>query len=226
MSVVTTRLIPTSLNREFMNMKNGKRAIAATLAIIAIIALGQSAHAQIITGQADRASYVPGDSGTLTVTILNDASTSLELRNITVYFPWAMFVNGKWDGANVSINLNPWKELGSSSSGNNMYTTSLGFSIPSWFAWRGNSPFVGQSFCPSSTQNRYGEYYGCVLAGTSENSARYQGNDFSIPMALATYTPTSLVAQWLPIATLVVLVVATAFLAMAWMSLRRAAKKA
>jgi hypothetical protein len=45
-------------------------------------------------------------------------------------------------------------------------------------------------------------------------------------MALATYTPTSLVAEWLPIATLVVLVVATVFLGMAWMSLRRASKKA
>ncbi len=208
-----------------MNMKNAKRAIAATLAIIAIISLGQSAHAQTtITGQADRASYVPGDSGTLTLFVINnDASNTLEIRNITVYYPWATFRDGKWDGANVSITLTPWKVLGSQGSGNNIYTTSLSFSIPSWF---GGSLFGSGSNCPSSTTTRYGQYYGCILVGTTSNSPRYEGNDFSLPMALPTYTPTSLVAQWLPIATLVVLVVATAFLGMAWMSLRRTAKKA
>ncbi len=207
-----------------MKMKNAKRALATTLALVVILALGQTAHAQSITGQSDRASYVPGDSGTLTVTIVNnDATNTLEIRNITVYFPWATFRDGKWDGANVSINLSPWKVLGSSGSNNNLYTTSLGFSIPSWFA---GSFFSTPSFCPGNTTTRYGQYYGCILVGTTSNSPRYEGNDFNLPMALPTYTPTSIVAQWLPIATLVVLVVATAFLGLAWMSLRRAAKKA
>jgi hypothetical protein len=44
-------------------------------------------------------------------------------------------------------------------------------------------------------------------------------------MAIPTYTPTSIVSQWLPIATLVVLVVATGLLALVWISTRRAAKK-
>ena len=205
-------------------MKNGKRAVAATLAIITLLALGQTAHAQTITGQTDRASYVPGDSGTLTVTIVNnDASGTLEIRNLTVYFPWATFRDGRWDGANVSINLSPWKVLGSAGSGNNIYTTSLGFSVPSWFS--GSFLSTG-SFCPGNTSTRYGQYYGCILVGTTSSSPRYEGNDFSIAMAVPFYTPTSLVAQWLPIATLVVLIVATAFLGMTWMSLRRAAKKA
>src|SRR5215470_17221950 len=131
-SKVTTRLIPTSFSIGLMKMKNGKRAIAATLAIIALMTLGQSAHAMVITGQTDRASYVPGDSGTLTVVIVNDdANNNLEIRNITVYYPWATFRDGKWDGANVTLNINPWKILGSQGSGSvgNIYSTSLSFSI-------------------------------------------------------------------------------------------------
>jgi len=207
-----------------MKMKNGKRAIAAILAMITLMALGQSVHAQSITGQVDKASYVPGDSGTLTVFVINmDGTNTLELRNITIYYPWAAFRDGKWDNANLTINLSPWKVLGSQGSGNNIFTQSFGFSIPSWFS---GSFFGSGSNCPGSTTVRYGGYNGCILVGTTSNFPRYEGSGFSLPMALPTYTPTSLTAEWLPIATLVVLVVATAFLGMAWMSLRRAAKKA
>src|SRR5713226_6775238 len=74
-----------------MNIRIGRRIIAALLVVVAIAALGQSAHAQPnISTQSDRASYVPGDSGTLTVTLINpDTSNTVEVRNLTVYFPWA-----------------------------------------------------------------------------------------------------------------------------------------
>jgi hypothetical protein len=227
-SIVTTRLIPTSLSVRLMNMKNGKRAIAVTLAVITLLALAPTAHAQNITGQYDRASYVPGDSGTLTVSIVNNnAQDTVEIRNITVYYPWAAMINGKWDGANVTINLSAWKTLGSLGSGNNIYTTSLGFTVPSWY---GGSPFGsifgGGNLCPGSRGPRYGLYSGCILVGVTANPPMYETQDLNIQMALATYTPTSLIAEWLPIATLVVLVVATVFLGMAWMSLRRSSKKA
>jgi hypothetical protein len=61
--------------------------------------------------------------------------------------------------------------------------------------------------------------------GYTANPPQYTGMDTGIAMALPTYTPTSIVSQWLPIATLVVLVIATLFLAMAWTSLRRLGKK-
>src|SRR5881409_618224 len=207
-----------------MNMKNAKRAMATSLAIIAFLALGQSAHAQTVSGQWDRPSYVPGDSGTLTIYVVNDnAQGTLEIRNITVYFPWAGLHDGKWDGANVSINLSPWKVLNSQGSpgGTNVYSTSLGFTIPSWYQVYGQG---SGGFC--NPNNRYGTYHGCILVGITANNPRYESQSLDIGMALPTYTPVSLVAQWLPIATLVVLVVATAFLGMAWMSLRRTAKKA
>ncbi len=225
LSRVTANLIRTPVQRRSMNGKNGKRAIAATLAIVALIALAQPAHAQQVSSRYDRASYVPGDSGTLTVSIVNDLSTSAEIRNFTIFFPWAQLVDGKWpSGANVTVNLSPWKTLGSQGSGTNVYTYSTSFAVPGWY---GGSPFGigGGGNCPNTTAARYGLYSGCILVGITGDT-RYEGHDLGIAMALASYTPTSIVAEWLPIATLVVLVVATAFLGLAWMSLRRTAKKA
>ena len=210
-----------------MNIRIGKRIITALLVVVAIAALGQSAHAQPnISTQPDRASYVPGDSGTLTVTLINpDTSNTVEIRNITVYFPWAQYVNGAWpSGANVSQNLAPsWPILGSVQSGNNIKTFTFSFTIPSWFA---GSIFGTGSNCPGNPRTRYStSYHGCVIVGYTANPPQYVGMDTSIAMALPTYTPTSIVSQWLPIATLVVLVIATLFLAMAWTSLRRMGKK-
>ncbi len=189
------------------------------------MALGQPVHAQPVTTRTDRASYVPGDSGTLFVSVVNNSPTStLEIRNLTIYFPWAQLVDGKWpSGANVTVNLSPWPILGSQASGNNVYSYSTSFTIPSWFA---GSIFSGRSsICPDSDGPRYGLYNSCIILGITGSPPRYDTQPFGIAMALATYTPTSLISQWLPIATLVVLIVATGFLALAWTSLRRAAKK-
>jgi len=209
-----------------MNIRVGKRIVAALLVVVAIAALGQSVHAQPdISTQSDRASYVPGDSGALTVTLINpDNSNTIEVRNITIYFPWAQYVNGAWpSGANASQNLSPWPVLGSVQSGNNIKTFTFSFTIPSWFA---GSIFGSGSSCPNHPGTRYStSYRGCVIVGYTASPPQYQGQDVSIAMALPTYTPTSIVSQWLPIATLVVLVVATLFLAMAWTSLRRMSKK-
>lgn len=210
-----------------MKTQIGKRIIAALLVIVAIAAVGQSAHAQpTISTQADRASYVPGDSGTLTVTLVNpSAQNTLEVRNITVYFPWAQYVNGAWpSGANASQNLSPWPILGSANSGNNIKTFTFSFTIPSWFS--GGLGGFGSSQCPDNMGPRYStSYNSCVFVGFTDSPSQYQSQRFGISMAIPTYAPVSLTSQWLPIATLVVLVVATIFLAMAYTSLRRMSKK-
>jgi len=204
-----------------------RKCLLATLLLIAFIAtFGQTVHAQPTTSvQTDRASYVPGDSGTLTVTIINNSPTdTLEIRNLTIYWPWAQYVNGQWpSGANTTQNLSPWPLLGSSQSGSNIKTYSYSFSVPSWFA---GSLFGTGSTCPGGNGPRYStSYHGCVIVGYTASPPRYSNLGFSVAMAIPTYTPTSIVSQWLPIATLVVLVVATAFLALLWTSTRRAAKK-
>src|SRR5437879_12211705 len=162
-----------------MNLKNKLVVTVAILAVMAV-AFAPSAHAQTITTMTDQASYPPGGTGTLYITVVNPSSTdTLEIRNLTIYFPWAGFVDGKWaSGGNVSYNLAPYKVLTTSGSpsGGNIFTYNTQFSIPSWF---GGSIFGVGSNCPTSTTTRYGVYSGCVLLGTNTN-LRYQGQSSSI----------------------------------------------
>lgn len=199
-----------------MTVKIATSVIVALLALT--FAIAQPVQAQSISARADRPSYVPGESGNLIVNIVNENPTeTLEIRNITVYFPWAQLVDGKWPtGANVTINYSSWKVLGSSASGNNVLTEQISFSTPSWYGGG------GASNCPGSNGPRYGLYADCIIVGTTENPPRYTvDRDTNIFMAQATYTPPSLVSMAVPIATLVVLVIATAFLAMTWSGIRR-----
>ena len=208
------------MRRELMNRKTGKRAVIATLAAIALIVLAQPAHAQQLTARYDRASYVPGDSGTLTVSIVNTSPTdTVEIRNLTIYFPWAQLIDGKWpSGVNVSINISPWQTLGSSASGNNVYTKSFGFTTPTWYS--GNL-FGGGGNCPNPFGSRYGFYSGCIIVGITANSPRYDTQSFGISMAIPTYNPAVLTSQWIPIATLVGLGLTTVFMALTWHNLRK-----
>ncbi len=208
-----------------MNLKTGKPSVAIVLAAVVLVVLAQPAHAQQLTARYDRASYVPGDSGTLTITIVNNSPTdTVEIRNLTVYFPWAQLVDGKWPGgANVSVNFSPWKTLGSSNSGSNTYITSFGFTTPTWYS--GNL-FGGGGNCPNPFGARYGYYSGCILVGITANPPRYDTQNFGISMAIATYNPTVLTSQWIPIATLVALGLTTLFMAMTWTNLRKVPKPA
>jgi hypothetical protein len=211
-----------------MNGKIRNSAILAILAILAIAIIGQPAHAQNVTigGQYDQASYVPGQSGTLTVSIVNDGGNPIELRNITIYFPWAQLINGKWPtspAANVSDNISPFVEIGSQSSGSNIYTWSTSFTVPSWYA---GSIFGSGSNCPGYTDPRYDtSYHGCIIVGISGNPPGYETQHFSIAMALPTYTPTSLQTEWFSIATIAILGVLAILMAMVWNSTRRLSKK-
>lgn len=207
-----------------MNRKIGKLAIAAGLLIAIIVGTGQPVHAQgfNLFTRADRASYVPGDSGTLAITITNTGGTPIQLNNLTVYFPWAGFdSNGKWQGNQSSTYTNQFIGAAGGSS-SSTFTTSVSFTIPSWYG----QTFSGFGNCPGgATNTRYGQYSNCVVVGIA--GSRYDAEDFTGPitMAIATYTPVSLVSQAIPIATLVVLVIAVALLGMIWTSNRRQPSK-
>ncbi len=210
-----------------MNRKIRRGAIVGTLIAAVLATVSVPAHAQFnVFAKVDRASYVPGDSGTLTITIVNTGSGPLQLNNITIYFPWAGFdSNGNWQG-NTSSSSTQLIAAPSSSNPQPKYTfPSFSFTIPSWFGYTSSS----FGTCPGTPNTRYGDYVSCILVGTAGN--RYEGISFSaagtgIPMALPTYTPISLVSEAIPIATLVVLAIATVFLALLWTSSRRTAKKA
>ncbi len=194
--------------------------MAAAIIAVMTVVFAPPAQAQVITSRTDQASYTPGGSGTLYITIVNDSPTdTLEIRNLTIYFPWAGFVDGKWaSGGNITYNLAPYKVLTTSASpgGGNIFTYNTQFSIPSWFG-----RLSGGSNCPDTTPVRYGVYSSCVLLGSNVNGLEYQGQSFSVSMAVPTYKAPSFTQLILPTATFVVLVASTAVLFMVWTSLKR-----
>lgn len=201
----------------------------ATISLLALIVATVSlpAHAQTVNWRADKSAYIPGDSGTVTITIINTSGNPLEVRNITVYYPWAGYdTNGKWlSGGNISYSFSPFKELTSvSGGGNNVSYTTPSFSIPSWWGSASRTQFG----CPGGpTNTRYGTYSACILVGWNAESQRYDPTDFGLSVAVATYTPSSIsiLSEWVPLATLVVLIIATGFLALAWSRLGNLPKK-
>ena len=198
--------------------------IVSSLLTLVLGAASLPAHAQpTVNWRPDKSAYAPGDSGTLTLTIFNTLGNPLAVRNVTVYYPWAGYdTNGKWvSNANITNNFSPPMVLATTGANNFSYTTPQ-FTIPSW--WGSNSQV--QFGCPGTTNTRFGKYSACILLGT--NSTRnYDGSDFTITMALPFYNPssTSILSEWIPVAELIVLVVATAILAIIMFRLGNPPKK-
>jgi hypothetical protein len=210
-----------------MQRKIGKLAIATAIVIAILVGTGQPVHAQgfNIYAKSDRASYVTGDSGTMTITVVNTGTQPLQLNNLTIFWPWAGFgSDGKWQGNQTSTYTGQFLAApgGTSSSS---FTTSFQFTIPSWWGYGQFSPYG----CPGGPRSTKVQASSCIIVGTAGNP--YDGSSFSsagmaISMAIPTYTPISLVSEAIPIATLVVLAIATVLLGLLWTSSRRVAKKA
>jgi hypothetical protein len=204
-----------------MNKKT-RTFIAAALTLIIFSTIGQTVHAQ--TSESFRfntSAYVPGDSGAVTYYVTNTAGTTISLKNLTFYFPWAGYdPSGKWQG-NISINFSPWKTLVTNpAGGNTSYSNQVSFQVPTWFGATQQNHSCGDG------RIRYGLFVGCVLIGTDQSN-RYDSTDFSVAIATAVYTPTSIsvLTTWVPLATMVILIIATAFLAMVWGRLGNLSKK-
>lgn len=203
-----------------MNRKIGKSLLAATIVSLMILGLGQSVHAQTPSVRYDRASYVPGDSGTVSLTFVNnDPSVVIQIKNVTIYWPWAGFgPDGKWQsGSNTTQTFT--NQFVPTKGGT--FVASASFTVPTWF---GTNEFAQRSNCGSGRTQYSTSFVGCILIGSNLQTT-FDSTSLTISMASATYTPFSLVSQTVPIATLIVLAIATAFLALTWSSLRRANKK-
>ena len=205
-------------------MKKILQSVIVTSMIILVLGtLSLPVYAQpTVNWRTDKSAYAPGDSGTLTVTILNTGNPPVAVRNITVYYPWAGYdTNGKWvSNANITNNFSPPMALATAGATNFSYTTPQ-FTIPSW--WGSNSLI---QFGCGNTPTRFGTYSACILLGTNI-TRNYQGHDFSISMAQAFYNPSSasFLSEWVPVAELIVLVVATAILAIIMLRLGNQSKK-
>jgi hypothetical protein len=195
-------------------------AIAAALALLIFSTIGQTVNAQTSeTFRFSSPAYVPGDSGTVTYFVTNTAGQTISVKNLTIYFPWAGYdPSNKWQG-NISINFSPWKTLVTNpAGGNTTYSNQVNFQVPSWFG------ALFQNHNCGNGHVRYGIFVGCVLIGTDQDNL-YDSVDFSVAIAQAVYTPVSLVSEAIPIATLIVLVIATGFLALTWSRLGNLPKK-
>ena len=206
-----------------MQKKIQHSALAISLLALVLAAVSLPVHAQPqVNTRTDKSAYAPGDSGTLTISIINTIGSPLLIRNITIYYPWAGYdTNGKWFTANYTYPVSPPVALATKGTNNYSYTTPS-FNIPSW--WGGSS--TQQFPCPRSTSTKFGLYSACILLG-SNSTRSYDGFHFGVPMAQAFYNPSTLSAiqEWVPVATLIVLVIATAILAMVMLRLGNLSKK-
>src|SRR2546426_1164271 len=143
-----------------MKKKIQHSVLAISLLALVLATVSLPVHAQpTVNTRTDKSAYAPGDSGTMTISIINTIGNPLLIRNITIYYPWAGYdTNGKWFTANYTYPVSPPVALATKGTNNYSYTTPS-FNIPSW--WGGSS--TQQFPCPRSTSSKFGLYSACIL---------------------------------------------------------------
>ncbi len=182
------------------------KILPLTLAAIGILAITVIApiHANyqaVAYGRTDRSSYLPGDTGTLFITVRNEGSQALTVKNITVVYPWMAFITDHWDGNFTATGIT--QALSQNQNFNTQYT----FTIPT----DGRAHSGGIS----------------VTVGTDVPNGPYQFLDASafLSIAGATYQPLSLTSSVLPIIEIVLLGIAVVMLALVFMGIGKLSKK-
>jgi len=97
-----------------------RKKIIGMSVLIALIAIlcAQSVAAQVsdvtVNIWTDKAQYKPGEKGTLKISILNERDEPIEIKNITIEYPWFAYDadKGEWVG-NETIKLDPAEILAS-----------------------------------------------------------------------------------------------------------------
>ncbi len=170
-------------------MKRVNRAVmlaAFTILALSLTTLAHAAPQPTFYLRADRSSYVPGDSGQLLITIRNEGDQAMTIKNMTINWPWMMFINDHWDGNMTINNINQALAAGQA------YNTAPGFTIPT----------DGRAYRFSSGTVRVGTDIG----GTGGS---YRSSSFSITMNAPTYTPVELSTSLFSILVVGILAVAT-----------------
>jgi hypothetical protein len=54
----------------------------------------------------DKSQYMPGETGTLYITVLNTKDNSVDVRNITIRYQWFAYVKDHWEGNETVKNIN------------------------------------------------------------------------------------------------------------------------
>jgi hypothetical protein len=86
------------------NLK-GKILLASMIAMLTILAFSPAANAAVnisISGYLDKPNYMPGDTVTVTFSVYEGGSDTINLANVTIVYPW---YNIMW-GGNQTIDAN------------------------------------------------------------------------------------------------------------------------
>ncbi len=168
---------------------------------IMMIAPIHANYQAVAYGRTDRSGYLPGDSGTLYITVRNTGSQALTVKNITVEYPWWAFITDHWDGNFTATGINQ------ALSQNQNYNTQYTFTLP--------------------TDGRAHSGSASITVGTDVPNGQYQFLDASasISVAGASYQPLGLSSSILPVVSIVLLGIAVVMLAFVYMGITRLSKK-
>ncbi len=206
-SGVTRRLLPSEGGEDgFMKMKTTPLALLVIgLMTIVVVTPIHATYSIATYVRADKSSYLPGDSGTLFVTVKNlIPSQSFTVRNITVNYPWMAFITDHWDGNFTVTGINA--PVGTPGG---MWNAQYGFTVPTDGRAYQNGGLVGIHIgtdIPPPNEN--------AIINTSAN----------IVVAIASYQPVGL-ANLVPIVSLILLAAAVVMLVLVFFGLRRMSKK-
>jgi hypothetical protein len=188
-----------------MKMKIAPIALLA-LSILAAVMVNpiHASYSFSVYARTDKPSYVPGDSGTLYITVKNMGSQSFTIKNVTVSYPWMAFLTDHWDGNFTTNSINA--AVGTPGG---TWNTQYSFTVPT-----------------DSRVYQNGEQASLVVGTDIPNQG--QGlfhTSATIAIAGATYEPLGLTTSLLPIISIVILAIAVVMLALVYLGIRKLSKK-
>ncbi len=172
---------------------------AFTVIALSLTGLAHAAGNPAFYLRTNSASYSPGDTGQLLITIRNEGDQAITVKNITIDWPWMMFLNDHWDG-NITIN-----NINQALAPNQAYNTSPSFTVPT----------DGRAYQSSSGSIKVGTDLGGGDGGS------YRFGSFSIRMNAPTYTPVEINTSLFSILVVAILGVATVLLFMVATTMRK-----
>jgi hypothetical protein len=186
-----------------MKTKSVPIALAA-LGVLAVMMIApiHASYAATAYGRVDKSSYLPGDSGTLYITVHNTGSQAITVKNMTIDYPWMAFITDHWDGNTTVLNINqPLSQ-------NQNYNGQFSFTVPT--DGRAHSGYISVT----------------VYTDVPEPSS-YSTLSASafIEVAAATFEPFGLTTSILPIISIALLAVAVIMLFMVYTGIGKLSKK-
>lgn len=171
---------------------------------LALITNAHAGPAPVFYIRPDKPSYLPGESGTLSITIRNQGDQAFTVKNMTIQYSWMSFINDHWEGNETVRNITAPLAAGQA------YNTQRGFTVPS--DGRAQTGFALIQI-------------GTDIGGGGGSLFPREPFSVSIGVASGTYEPFGGASSILHLVTIALLAVAVALLALLLVSIRRMAKK-